>query len=285
MIDKQIDPARVGLSKSLMGNPCERRGFYSERVRDSKGRRPSFPMPERVLFGRAIDSAHAFIVWHDRQGADWTAHDAVRDGLENAGTIECSEEYDKALFVEQVTTAMTLFVTAPDGLAKMREHYDGLRFQGDNGKSLRADDLIGTPDYLDDGVIDVKATGSVRGFGKAFTPDKFYRSPEMPVYALLYAAQNGELPRYLAYQVCVRQKSGPTWQWIETPGTPALVELGKAYANRWRKGLVADDPDLFAFDTYYCAECPFREAVADTTHQGCSIGQLVHDLKPQEESA
>lgn len=274
--DKAIDPARVGLSKSVMSSPCERKGFYSETVRDSKGHRPSFPMPERVLFGRAIDAAHTFIVWHDRTGADWSVEEAVIDGLGNASKVECSEEYDAALFVEQVTTAMRLFVTAPDGLVKMREHYDGLRFQGDNGKSLRVEDIIGTPDYLTPtGVIDVKATGGANGYGKSYTPERFVRSPEMPVYAWLWSAENGEVPAMLAYQVCVRQKSGPTWQWLERPGSSALIELGRRYANHWRKGFEAGDPDLFAFDATYCGDCPFREAVADTKHEGCAIGRLV----------
>lgn len=283
MIDKTIDPARSGLSKSLFATPCEKQGYYKERVRDEKGRSLSFPMPERVLFGRAIDAAHAFIVWHDREGADWTVEAAVRDGLQNATTIECSEVYDPTLFVNQVTQAMSLFVTAPDGLTRMRQHYDGLRFQGDNGRSLTVEDVVGTPDYLTPhGVIDVKATGSLNGYGKQYVPDKFYRSPEMPTYAWLYAAENGSLPAFLAYQVCVRQKSGPSWQWIETAGSSALVDLGKAYANRWRKGLALDDPDLFAADTYYCGECPFREAIEGTTHGGCTIGQLVHEIGPKE---
>lgn len=278
MIDKTIDPARVGLSKSLMTTPCERKAYYSERVRDSKGRRPSFPMPERVLFGRAIDAAHAYVVWHDSRGIDWTVEQAARDGVENARRIDCSEDYDADVFAAQVHDAMRLFVTAPEGLVKMREHYPGLRIQGDNGQSLRADDLIGTPDYMDDGVIDVKTSGSAEGFGKRYGVEKFVRSPEMPIYALLFAAQNGELPRYLAYQVCVRQKSGPSWQWIEVPATGWHVELGRAYANRWRKGLAVDDPDLFAFDTTYCGDCPFAGPVADTAHAGCPVGQIVHEV-------
>ena len=68
MIDKGIDPARTGLSKSLMTGVCERKSFYGETVRDEFGKRLQHPMPERVLFGRFIDAMHSYIVWKDMRG-------------------------------------------------------------------------------------------------------------------------------------------------------------------------------------------------------------------------
>jgi hypothetical protein len=79
-VSKAIDPKRVGMSKSMMTSPCERKAFFGETVRDAEGRRLSFPMPERVTFGTAVDEAVAYIVWHDRQKEPWSIDQAVRVG-------------------------------------------------------------------------------------------------------------------------------------------------------------------------------------------------------------
>lgn len=270
MISKDIDAARVGISKSLMSSPCERKGAYGELVRDAEGRRIQFPMPEKVIFGRFIDAAHPYIVYHDARDLPWTIDDAVVEGLKHATSQEASEEIDWPIFELQGRNAIALFIEQEDGLAKMREHYEGLRVQGDNGRTLRADeDVIGTPDYLTPrGIIDVKSTK------RSYDASKFYRSPEMPTYALLFAAENGIVPEFLAYQVYVRLAK-PKWQWIEAAGTPEMVALGRANANRWRKGLALRDPDLFGHDTGFCGDCGFKAAIPEIGFEGCPIGQLV----------
>lgn len=265
MIDKTIDLARVGLSKSLMTNPCERKGAYSEFVRDAEGRRLAFPMPERVIFGKALDQAHGYIMWHESMGLAWTEADAVADGIRVANEADASETIDWLVFSLQLGNAVSLFRTQPDGLERLRAAgITGIQV------SLRYEDIIGTPDYaIGGGVVDVKSTQ------RAYHPSKFYRSAEMGVYALLWSAANGgEVPKRLVYQVYVR-KAKPEWQWLETPGTPELVALGRAHANRWRKGLAAKDPDLFAFDTTFCGDCGFRNPIPDIGFEGCPIGGLV----------
>ena len=254
----------------MMASPCERRGAYGELIRDAEGKRLRFPMPEKVVFGRAIDAAHAYIVYHDMRGKPLDLSAALVEGLKAATEQEASEEIDWSIFSLQVSNALSLFMEQDDGIAKLREHYEGLRFQGDNGRTLRADeDVIGTPDYLTPrGVIDVKTSK------RSYDPSKFYRSPEMPVYALLYAAENGAVPEFVAYQVYVRLAK-PKWQWIEAAGTPEMVALGRSYANRWRKGLAAGDVDLFSFDAGFCGDCPWKAAIPEVGHEGCPIGQSV----------
>jgi hypothetical protein len=182
---------------------------------------------------------------------------------------------DKDTFAVQLTNALSLYLTQPDGFARMRPRIGpSLRVQGDDGRTLRYEDIIGTPDFYDDqGVIDVKAAGSANGYGRDYTPDKFYNKAEMPVYALLWAAEHdGLIPPLMAYHVYVRQAK-PHWQWIEVPGSSALITLGRLHAKRWRKGLEVGDPDLFDHDLSYCGECAYREAIPEAGHPGCEVGQ------------
>jgi len=270
----EIDNARVGLSKSLMTTPCHRKGFYSETVRDARGARLRFPMPEKVTFGSAIDEAHAYIVWHIREDRPWTAWEAVEAGLaraaRDAGSWALVEDRDT--FRRQVDNAITLFLSQPDGLARLEPEIAGIRAQGNEGESLRADDVIGTPDYLlaDGSVLDVKTSHAKYGEWK------FTRSPEMPVYAYLATAEAGVLPPRLIYQVYVRVQK-PYWQWIEVEATPAHVLLGKVHAAHWRAALAAGNPDVFAFDTTYCADCPFAQPIAEVGFAGCEVGLLIHE--------
>jgi hypothetical protein len=112
-VSKAIDPARVGLSKSLMTSPCERKGFYSETVRDGNGRRPSFPMPERVTFGTAVDEAVSYILFHDRDGTPWTPEVAIETGLARArASLGWSLIADPDVFELQVGNAIKLYVSA-----------------------------------------------------------------------------------------------------------------------------------------------------------------------------
>ncbi|MCC6311336.1 MAG: hypothetical protein IT345_10520 [Trueperaceae bacterium] len=229
-------------------------------------------MPEKVTFGRAIDAMHAYIIEmeRDRGPGYWTitmaaalAMAAAEDDADSWALVE-----DKDTFAVQVSNALSLFASQPDGLARMRTRITpDLRIQGDNGRSLTHDDLVGTPDYYDEqGPIDVKTAA------RSYNASKFHQSAEMPVYALLWSAENGgEVPPLLAYQVYVR-KSRPEWQWLEVPGTAAHIELGRLRANRWRKGLANGDYDLFAVDLNFCSDCAFKNPMPEVAHGGCAFG-------------
>lgn len=276
MLDKTIDPARTGLSKSLMTTPCARKAWYGETVRDAGGRRLSFPMSGRVVFGRAVDRIVGAVAMALRSGQepDWDGLIATSIGI--AVEEGSSEPIETELLDIKLHNAMHLYRIQPDGLARLLPHITHLRIQGDDGRSLRAGDIIGTPDFLCPcGVIDVKTSS------RRYEDAKFWRTAEMGVYALLFAEESGgELPGFLAYQVYVR-KAKPEWQWLETPGTAALVGLGRLHAAHWRAALAAGDPDLFDFDTTYCGDCPFRAPLPEYGHDGCPVGALV----PVEEAA
>lgn len=275
MTDKAIDPARVGISKSLVTTPCERKGWYGETVRDPHGRRIRFPMPERVIFGQAVDSAHAAIVTAARDGAPYGVGMAVAAGMARLDDALASEVIDEALVEHQLTTAMTRFLSEPDGFARLP--LDDIRVQGDDGRSLVFGDAIGTPDYIlgDLSVLDVKT--AARRYG----PDKFYRSPEMGFYAHLVAgAFGGVIPPRLAYQVYVRSAQ-PFWQWVETPGTADLVALGAQHLAHWRALMDAGRVELAAIDTTFCGDCPWRAPLPEYGHDGCPVGSRV----PVEEVA
>lgn len=270
-ISKAIDPARRGISKSLMTVPCPRRGFYSETVRDAQGRRLSFPLPERVTFGTAVDEAVGYIAYHDRGGEPWLVEDAIRLGMDAARAAKGWELVEDAeTFEVQVGNAIGLYVSQPDGLARLRTHYaDNLRVQGDNGRSLRAGDVIGTPDFLTDrGVIDLKTWSRNDG------EKKVWRSPEMGVYTYLFAAESGALPEFVAYQAYIRV-SRPYWTWIEVPASSALVDFGRETAAHWRALLEIGRPELFTTDTSFCGDCPWRQPLPEYGHDGCSVGRLV----------
>lgn len=274
MTDKTIDPARVGISKSLVCTPCERKGWYGETVRDAHGRRLRFPMPERVTFGQAVDSAHAAIVAAARADEPYSVAMGVAAGMDRLDSPS-SGPIDVDLFEHQLTVAMTRFLAEPDGLARLP--LPGIRIQGDDGRSLGFGDAIGTPDYLlgDLSVVDVKT--SSRRYG----PDKFYRSPEMGFYAYLVAgAFDGVIPPRLAYQVYVRSAQ-PFWQWIETPGTADLVALGAQHLGHWRALMAAGRVELAAIDTTFCGDCPWRAPLPEYGHDGCPVGSRV----PVEEVA
>lgn len=267
MITKDISPTRIGLSKSLMTTPCHRKGWYSEHVRDDNGGRLRFAMPERVLFGSAIDSAHLELVYAASQNKGLDVDLAIEKGMERARQSQSSEAIDWAVFEVQLSNAVELFLGQPNGLERIP--LEGIRFQGANGESLTTDDVIGTPDYLlgDGSVLDVKATG------KRYNPTKFWRSAEMPLYAYLASAEMGVLPPKLIYQTYVRVTK-PYWDWLETPGLSALVSLGKAHASHWR-ALLTGPVEMASFDTTYCSDCGFRDAIPEVGHGGCEIGQTI----------
>jgi len=274
VIDKSIDRARVGISKSLLTSPCERKGAYGEWVRDEQGRRLDFPMPEKVTFGTAVDESIGFILYHELHDNTYTARDAVTVGIKAAQAKSgwaLIEDIDT--FRVQVENAVTLYLREDDGLARILSLRDeNVRLQGDNGRTLKAQpDLIGTPDIITDRrVIDVKTAA------RKYDETKFVRSPEMPVYTELYAAEFGYLPDFLAYQVYVRVQK-PYWQWIEVPATGRHVDLSRIHAARWRAGLAAGDINLFAFDASFCGDCPWSKAIPEVGFEGCPVGLAVNE--------
>lgn len=255
------------LSKSLMANPCQRKGWYSEHVR-LDGHKLRFPMPEKVIFGSAVDAAHLEIVWAAKEGKEPDLALAVEKGMALAKRKDTSDEINWAVFEVQVRNAMTLFLRQPEGLARIP--LEGIRFQGIDGGKIVAGDLVGYPDYSwpDGSLMDVKTSGN----GK-YSESRFWRSPEMPTYALIQTFQEGVVPPALRYQVYVRNVK-PYWQWIEISGTALIVSLGRYHAEHWR--VLLDGPvDAAAFDVTYCGDCGFREAIPEANHEGCPIGQSV----------
>lgn len=264
-IGKEISLGRVGISKSLVTTPCERKGFYSETVRDASGRRLRFPMPERVIFGQAVDTAHATIVDAARLGERVSAHAAVAAGMTRIDS-PTTDAIDFAVFEAQLRLAVDKFLSEPAGLARIP--LDGIRIQGDDGESLTWRGLVGTPDYIlgDMSVLDVKTAA------RSYPVDKPYKSPEMAFYALLVAGwSDGTLPPRLIYQVYVRSAK-PYWQWVEVPGSADLVALGAEYVAHWRALLAAENVDLATPNTMFCGDCPWRKAMPDVEHPGCRVG-------------
>jgi hypothetical protein len=271
-ISKAIDPARVGLSKSLMTSPCERKGYFSETVRDSNGRRLSFPLPERVTFGSAVDEAVTYLVWTDREGRDWTVDEAVRLGMLAAErALGWPLVEDQLTFRVQLTNAINLYVTSDDGLQRIQRLYgEGLRLQGNDGETLRSDDgVIGTPDYITD-----RRVGDLKTAGKNDFAGRVWKSAEMGVYAYLFAAETGAIPETVFYQGYVRTQR-PSWVWVEVPASADLVDFGRAQVDHWRGLLELGRPELFPTATFACGDCPYRLPMPEYGHDGCAVGRLV----------
>lgn len=278
-ISKAIDPARVGLSKSLMTSPCERKGWYSEKVRDENGRRLRFPMPERVTFGSAVDEAVTYILYHDRAGKPWNIGAAFDVAIEAVrGGDSWALVPDTEVFHLQLDTAIRLYVSQPDGLSRIRDLYDeDLHLQGHEGESLRVADVIGTPDFLTrDRVGDLKTWGRNDGVRK------FWSSPEMGIYAYLFAEWSGGIvPATVFYQAYIR-KAKPEWVWLETPGSAELVAYGRETAAHWRAVIDGDDPAVAAANTAFCGDCPFRDPLPKYGHDACAVGRLVPREEPTD---
>lgn len=289
-----VEPYVASISKTLIANPCSRKGWYSEHVRDADGHKLHWAMPEKVHFGAAVDSAHLELVWAASTGKPLDAKLAIEKGMERAKRGKWDKPAEWDLFEAQLINAITLFVdeerndaqrrTAknlaigkPNGLARIP--LEGIRFQGIDGNRLEADDVVGLPDYMyaDGSVLDVKTSA------RRYSLDSFWKKAEMGVYALLATAQEGVLPPRLAYQVYVRVTK-PYWDYLEMPGLASLVSLGNAHATHWR-ALLTSPVELASWDTSYCGDCGFREAIPEVDHEGCAIGQSIPVAEVLEEAA
>jgi hypothetical protein len=76
----------------------------------------------------------------------------------------------------------------------------------------------------------------------------------------------------------------PYWDWLEQPGLAGLIALGKAHAAHWR-ALLAQPVELASFDTTWCGDCGFRDAIPEVGHNGCAVGQSIPVAEALEEAA
>jgi len=288
---KAIDPKRTGLSKStiLAASYCQRKAFFSENVRDENGARIQYAMPERVIFGVAVDtSSLALMTWHregwvPEQGTNERAvlvEHAIALGFEAAGARECSDVIDWGAFHKELAlSTFELCRLLDSGVVPLV----GSSFQGLHGESLRVDhptygELIGTPDvitYDSDGsvfIIDVKASA------RAKSEQDLY-SAEMAYYAFLargaLSLPEGEWPR-VGYLVWVRSKSAPRWSFIHGKTGPEHEVLAAQYIETTQqavRGLKS-----VAFNTQMCPSCDWAKPVIGV-FEGCAVGKAVLSLR------
>lgn len=274
-ISKAIDPKRVGISKSTIvaTSLCARKGWFGEHVRDAEGRRLSIPMPERVLFGTAIDEAIQNVLWNLREGREPDQEEAVAEGLGAMASRPGAEDLDPIAIEAELALAVALFM---DGEMigsifgdTQPEHW---RFQGEDGESLRAGEFIGTPDILIHGprpaIWDVKSSPRSKAARDLW-------SPEMAHYAALYAELYGRLPQ-LGYATWVRTKS-PRWQAIAMDASPLHISLADAHRSATKAALSASVSSL-PFSTSLCGSCEWKAARPELEFGGCSIGQAVEEM-------
>jgi hypothetical protein len=163
------------------------------------------------------------------------------------------------------------------------EHPEDVLIQGNEGETLRVErvvgdlPLIGTPDYVRlsdggewfEGWVDVKATS------RAYIYPAKWAAAEPVLYDMLLTALNaGALPASHAY-LEYRRNVKPYWHYTEAEVRPDAIALARGLIARWTLGLASNDPDTLSFSTSGCGECPFREAIPNTDHPGCHIGQAV----------
>lgn len=321
---KEIDRARTGVGKGLMsatgGWGCEREAYYKETVRDAEGRRLSLPMPERVHFGAAIDSAHSELVSTVREvklghlepaRVDWRERVAAahlegmkraRAGRWDAWPVEAAAEAvgdatSWEVFSLQLRTALEKLVGILPNHPKGEDSVPGipplmwlgdeheLLFQGLEGTSLRVEGqvageaLTGTPDYVREvaGVytewVDVKAVS------RAYSYPLKWVAAESVLYDYLLTVVNGGVPpdrhTYLEY----RRNVKPYWALTTAPvNAAASVGVARGLMRRWELALAHGDVDTLSFSPNTCGECPFREAMPEVGHGGCSLGQAVAEV-------
>jgi hypothetical protein len=278
-ISKAIDPARVGLSKSTIvaASLCQRKAWYGERIRDAAGRRISVPMPERVLFGVALDNAVQHMLWNVREGLEFTYElldEAVLEGLAAMDGRPGSEELDADAVREELEEALgRLFTEAIPNLPPITKGV--MLFQGMDGESLRFHDLIGTPDILclapHAAIIDVKSSPRRKS-------ERDLMSPEMAHYATMYLELFGQLP-VVGYLTWVRSYSTRGWQFISMRATPAHVTLAHEYRTATRA--VVDTPKVatLGFNAQFCGSCEWKQARPELGFMGCEVGQSVEKLE------
>ena len=280
-IGKEIDPKRVGLSKSTIvaASLCQRKAWFGEKIRDKDGRRISVPMPERVLFGVALDTAVQHVLWNIREGAEFSdqlADDAMMDGLAAMEGRPGSEDMDPVAIQEELEESLARFkleVLDQNILPPIKPA--SFMLQGMDGESLRYGDLIGTPDILSlapyAAIIDVKSSPRRKS-------DRDLWSPEMAHYATMYLELFGQLPD-IGYLTWVRSQSTRGWQFIGMRATPAHVTLAHEYRTATRT--VVESPRVYGlgFNTQFCGSCEWKLARPELGFAGCEVGQSLATME------
>jgi len=279
-ISKAIDPKRVGISKSTIvaTTLCARKGWYGETIRDTDGRRISVPMPERVLFGTALDEAIQLIIWNAREGVEIDGvivDEAIQEGLGAMASRPGAEECDPVAIEFELVIAVETFVH--EILPTLSLKY--LRLQGDDGESLRHGEFIGTPDILILG--DEPAIWDVKSSARSKAARDLW-SPEMSHYAALYEGIYGSMP-LLGYLTWVRTKA-PKWQVISMQSTPLHLQLANAHRAATKAVINATAVDALPFNTALCGSCEWKVAHPELGFGGCSIGQAVAVMSGTEEA-
>ena len=279
-ISKAIDPKRTGISKSTIvaTNLCARKGWYGETIRDSDGRRLSVPMPERVLFGTALDEAIQLVIWNAREGVVIDAaliDEAIQEGLGAMASRPGAEECDPVAIEFELVIAVEMFVR--DILPTLSLKY--LRLQGDDGESLRHGEFIGTPDILILG--DEPAIWDVKSSARSKAARDLW-SPEMSHYAALYESIYGSKP-LLGYLTWVRTKT-PKWQVLSMQSTELHIALATAHRAATKAAINTPTVDALPFNTALCGSCEWKVAHPELGFGGCSIGQAVAVMSGTEEA-
>ena len=284
-IGKAIDPKRVGISKSAIvaTNLCNRKGWFGERIRDADGRRLSVPMPERVLFGVALDEAIQHVMWNAREGhgaGPAILVEAIEEGLGSMASRPGAEDLDAFAIQEELARAVLLF--QQNVLPELVTEKEALWLQGMDGESLRSGDgqYIGTPDITVLGdkpaILDVKSSTRSKSARDLY-------SAEMAHYAALYHELWGALPA-IGYLTWVRTvKTEPRWQVLIGQATTEHLVLASSYREATKAALAADSPAQVGFNTALCGSCEWKIARPELGFSGCAIGQSVDRLGNEQE--
>ena len=287
-ISKAIDPKRVGISKSLITSTalCNRKGFYSERIRLEDGSRIPLVPNERMLFGSALDEAILHIALKIRGSEVWSIDGAWRAGMDAMHErAHVSTELDFGTFGNQLETALVLFardVLLEDGIGdRPRIDFRGALLQGINGESIRVEHpefgtIIGTPDFIISGmtrdsgrdlVLDLKASSRMKS-------ERDLRSAELAFYAYLYAQKwGGDLPE-IGYLTYARTKE-PRFQLLVGEATADHLRIAEEYLKTTKSVVERASDAEVGFTTSMCGSCEWRRAIPAVGFDGCSIGRLV----------
>jgi hypothetical protein len=279
-ISKAIDPSRVGISKSTIvaASLCQRKAFFGERVRDKQGRRVQVPMPERVLFGVAIDNAVQHVLWNIREGTEWSDELLDEAVIEGLGAMESrlgADELDPVAIQEELQEALFKFKEQVLDADILTPRKGVMMLQGMDGESLRYGDLIGTPDIIQfapwAAIIDVKSSP------KSKSQRDLY-SAEMAHYATMYLELFGKLP-VVAYLTWVRTQSDRRWQYVGMQSTVMHTVLAEGYRSVTRGLLESETIDRLPFNTQFCGSCEWKSPRPELGFGGCQIGQSVASME------
>ena len=163
--------------------------------------------------------------------------------------------------------------------------FHGSLLQGLDGESLKAGDLIGTPDFIISGktrangrtlILDLKAS-------KRAKSEKDLKGAEMSFYAWLWSIHSrGELPD-LGYLTFTRTAK-PRYQLLTGEATIGHLLLAEEYVKTTRSVVSRGSQENVGFTTSFCGSCEWRKPNPDAGFEGCSIGLLMSDEKKEEEA-